>query len=95
MIALRKSEEYQELFIYGDFIPKYETESGIIGYQRNLGNKSVLIINNAKSEETALPITEKIKKVLISNYNNDILSNESIHLQRYQFVVLELDSSIK
>lgn len=95
MIALRKSEEYQELFIYGDFIPKYETESGIIGYQRNLGNKSVLIINNAKSEETALPITGKIKKVLLSNYNNDILSNESIHLQRYQFVVLELDSSIK
>lgn len=89
MIALRKSEEYQELFIYGDFTPIYESKPGVIGYERSLNGQKVLIINNAKSEETVLPALAAIRKVLLSNYENVTLQDDIIRLQRYQLLVLD------
>ena len=89
MIALRKSEEYQELFIYGDFTPIYESKPGVIGYERSLNGQRVMIINNAKSEETVLPALGAIRKVLLSNYENVTLQDDIIRLQRYQLLVLD------
>ncbi len=93
MIALRRSAEYQELFIYGEFNPVYETEPGIIGYERRLNDQKVLIINNAKSTEAVLPMSGMVKKILLSNYENTILQNNSIKLQRFQLLILEPISS--
>ncbi|MDE5696914.1 MAG: alpha-glucosidase [Lachnospiraceae bacterium] len=89
MISLRKSDEFQELFLYGEFTPVYEAEPGVIGYERRLDDKSVLVINNAKPTETILPILGTIKKVLLSNYENPVLQNDNIKLQRYQLLILE------
>lgn len=89
MISLRKSDEFQELFIYGAFAPIYETEPGIIGYERSLNDKKVLVINNAKPTETILPVTGIMKKILLSNYENTVLENDMIRLQRYQLLILE------
>ncbi|MBD5515084.1 MAG: alpha-glucosidase [Lachnospiraceae bacterium] len=89
MISLRKSDEFQELFIYGEFTPIYETEPGIIGYERRLNDKRVLIINNAKSTEAILQVSGTIKKILLSNYKNTVLQNGIIKLHRYQLLILE------
>lgn len=93
MVALRKSETYQDLFIYGDIVPMYETESGIIGYERRLNNKSVLIVINAKPNETVLLLSRKIKGVLLSNYKKIRLQDDVLRLQRFQILVLDSDKN--
>lgn len=90
MIALRKSENFQELFIYGDITPLYETESGIIGYERRLHAKRVVIINNAKSTDAVLPLSGKVKQVLLSNYENVMIKDRIVRMKRFQLLVLEM-----
>lgn len=90
MIALRKSGDFQELFIYGSFTPVYEEEPGVIAYRRSYDGRSVLIINNAKPQETALALPGTVTNTLLSNYDKVILNDGMIQLKRYQTVVLEL-----
>lgn len=89
MISLRKSDEFQELFIYGAFAPIYEAEPGIIGYERSLNDKKVLVISNANPAEAILPVPGIMKKILLSNYENTVLENDMIRLQRYQLLIVE------
>lgn len=90
MIALRKCEEFQDLFIYGDITPIYETESGIIGYKREFNQKKVIIINNATPRTVVLPLLGTVKKVLLSNYKDIILTDSTIQMQRFQLLALEM-----
>jgi len=46
LIALRKSEEFRELFTYGDFQPMLEKEDGILSYCRRLNGKTVAVVAN-------------------------------------------------
>lgn len=46
LLALRKSEEFRELFTYGDFQPMLETEDGILAYCRSLNGKKVVVAAN-------------------------------------------------
>ena len=46
LIALRKSEEFRELFTYGDFQPMLEKEDGILSYCRRLNEKNVVVVAN-------------------------------------------------
>ena len=46
LIALRKSEEFRELFTYGDFQPMLEKEDGILSYCRRLNEKTVAVVAN-------------------------------------------------
>ena len=46
LLALRKSEEFRELFTYGDFRPMLETEDGILSYCRSLNEKNVVVVAN-------------------------------------------------
>lgn len=89
MIALRKSEAFQELFIYGSITPMYASESGIIGYERSLGSRSVVIVINTRSEAAVLSLPGKIKRVLLSNYSNVTLPDDALRLERFQVLVLE------
>lgn len=90
MIALRKSGDFQELFIYGSFTPIYEEEPGIIAYKRSYDGRSVLIVNNAKPEETTLVLPDTVKNMLLSNYDTVILNDGMLRLKRYQTAVMEL-----
>lgn len=90
MIALRKSEDFQELFIYGSFEPIYEEESGVIAYTRSYNDRSVIIINNAKPAETTLTLPGPVKDMLLSNYSTVDINESTIRLKRYQMVVMEL-----
>lgn len=90
MIALRKSGDFQELFIYGSFDPLYEDEPGVIAYRRSYDGRSVAVINNAKPDEAALTLPGTVKSTLLSNYDTIVINSGIIHLKRYQTVVLEL-----
>ena len=54
LIALRKSEEFRELFTYGDFHPMLEQEEGILAYCRSLKGKQVVVAANFGREPAAV-----------------------------------------
>ena len=54
LLALRKSEEFRELFTYGDFQPMLEKEDGILSYCRSLNEKTVVVVANFGKETTSV-----------------------------------------
>lgn len=93
MIALRKSEKYQNLFIYGEFTPVFETVDGVIAYERKDSERCVLVINNAKPYKEQLEIDYLVKNILLSNYNREKIENKFLRLEAYESVIIEVEHS--
>lgn len=87
LIALRKSEEFRELFTYGDFIPAYENEDNIFAYRRALNDREVLVIANFDCKTRTLDGIQKAKNVLLSNEEVSLETGKLL-LQPSQVVVL-------
>lgn len=74
LIALRKSEEYKEVFTYGTFAPVYEEQELVMAFYRiseeenqETPKKRVLVAANFGREAAELPLEYKVSKVLLSN----------------------------
>ena len=74
LIALRKSEEYKEVFTYGVFAPVYGEQESVMAFYRTLeeenqenGEKRVLVAANFGKEPVELQPEYKVSKVLLSN----------------------------
>ena len=67
LVALRKSDEFKELFTYGRCVPAYEDTDGIMAYYREDENKRVLVVANFGSKEAQIRLDGSVKKVLLSN----------------------------
>jgi len=67
LVALRKSPEYKEIFVYGEFVPEYMDEENVMAYSRVLGNRRVLVVSNFGREPIHLSLKYAAKKVLLSN----------------------------
>lgn len=91
MIALRKSDEYSELFIYGSLTPVYEKTDGVIAYEREYQGRCVLIICNLKAALQELPFGWKVKKILLSNHKDVNIKKEKIYLRGYEVVIVETE----
>ena len=70
LVALRKSDEFKELFIYGRCVPAYEDTDGVMAYYREDADKRVLVVANFGREEAQIRLDGSVKKVLLSNRNN-------------------------
>ena len=78
LVALRKSDEFKELFTYGRCIPAYEDTDGIMAYYREDENKRVLVVANFGSKEAQIRLDGSVKKVLLSNTNDAEKSTVSV-----------------
>lgn len=73
LIALRKSEEYKEVFTYGWFAPVYGDQEKIMAFYRYLDGeakkpeKRVLVAANFGEGPMELPLEYKVKETLLSN----------------------------
>ena len=67
LISLRKSEEYGEVFIYGDFCPAYLDKDKIYAFYRKLNDKKILVAANFGQDDVALELEKENKEVLLSN----------------------------
>lgn len=74
LLALRKSEDYGEVFTYGDFVPAYEGEEMLLAYYRQDERKKVLVAANFGKGETSF-LLEKEGKEILKN-RKDVLSRE-------------------
>lgn len=100
LIALRKSEEYREVFTYGTFRPAFEEEDGIFAFYREGDHgKRILIAANFGKEKKCLKLPAPIRKCLLTN--DDKASKESLpildkkgeglYLESCKVAVLELE----
>ena len=88
LLALRKSEEYREIFTYGDFTPLFETEENILAYRRNLEGKDIIVVANFGQMECCLRNDMfRNRRVLLSN-ENVMLKDDTLKLHTAQVVVL-------
>ena len=78
LVALRKSDEFKELFTYGRCVPAYEDTDGIMAYYREDENKRVLVVANFGSKEAQIRLDGSVKKVLLSNANDAEKSTVSV-----------------
>ena len=92
LLALRKSENYKEVFTYGTFTPLFENEENIFAYERKLTDKSVMVFANFGSKETSLFVDGASKlSVLLSNMNTANPCGSQITLQSCQVIVVAPD----
>lgn len=68
LIALRKSEEYREIFTYGEFVPVLEEEEGIFAFCRKGENgERVLVAANFGREGKTVKLPEGPLSILLTN----------------------------
>lgn len=88
LLALRKSEEWKEIFTYGKFIPLFEKEENIFAYERKLNDKSAFILVNFGKENAVLSLNDIANHpILLNNKKIVLLENNQITLQSCQVVV--------
>mgnify|MGYP000837261719 FL=1 len=88
LIALRKSEEYRELFTYGKVEPAYENADHVMAYYRILQGRRVLVAANFGTDTIELDWEVPAKKVLLSNKKRTNAENKLI-LEKCEVFVTE------
>ena len=87
MISLRKSEEYKDVFVYGEFKNVDVCNDNLFVYQRILGDRKVAVIVNMRGNEEKISLPFSIKKVLLHNYEDE----DNTRLRPYESYVVEVE----
>lgn len=90
MLALRKSEEYKEVFVYGKYDSIYEDMKDIYIYTRRTQDKKVCVVTNMTDKIKEVYVPCKIKKVLLKNYDKEYTSSE-FTLSPFEVIVYEVE----
>ena len=90
LIALRKNPEYKETVVYGALEPFMEDRHNLMAYYRK-GDKTLLVAGNYQWEEQEITLPAACKKVLINNYPDVVMDEETVKLHGYQVLVMELN----
>lgn len=90
LVALRKSLEYKEVFIYGQFVPVYEDTESIMAFYRVDEEKRMLVAANFGREAVEVKLEYPVQRVVLSNCEK-VLGNEehTLCLKSCEVVVIE------
>ena len=88
LIALRKSEEYKDTFVYGQLTPAYLEMERLMAFYRNGVHERILVIGNFKMEEQEIDLEEPYRKILLNNYETVREDGKKLFLKGYQVLVL-------
>lgn len=89
LINLRKSNEYKEVVVYGEFIPDLEVYDNVIAFYRKGTNKCLMVIINYQNKEQIINFN-KTYKILINNYKDLKFVNNELMLKPYQGIIIEI-----
>lgn len=89
LIVLRKNPEYKETIVYGELIPYLEEQHNLMAYYRK-GDKTLLVLGNFQKEPQTVKLPSACRKVLLNNYPELKVTEDSVVLDDYQAVVIEL-----
>lgn len=89
LIAVRKSPEYKDAFIYGKFVPVYQDTDTIMAYYREHGNQRILVAANFGEKTVELRLEYAIKRVILSNQNKLKKPEQMLKLKCCEVIVIE------
>lgn len=89
LIALRKNAEYKETIVYGSLEPVWEDRRNLMSYFRK-GDKTLLIIGNYQMETQTVTLPSPYKCILLNNYPDLSEKENTLSLQGYQVLIMEL-----
>lgn len=90
LIALRKSPEWKDVFVYGEFLPFYEEDKNVFAFLRVLDGKRVMVLGNFGQDEAELTLPRELKRVLLCNKHREVNKGGGIVLEPCEALVLEL-----
>ena len=92
LIALRKSDEFKNVFTYGEFIPEYEEMDDILAFYRTDAATSILVVANFGTDAASIELKGNVKRVLMSNQKNETVdyTKNRLNLKSCEVVVLEM-----
>ena len=90
MLALRKSEEYKEVFVYGKYDSVFEDMRDVYIYTRRTNDKRVCVVTNMREGKKEVTLPFGIKKVLLQNYDKEY-NSKTLLLDAFETVVFETE----
>ena len=90
LTALRKNPAYKETLVYGDFVPYMEDRHNLMAYYRK-GDKTLLVLGNFQKAPQTVKLPAPYKEILLNNYPALKITEDSVVLDDYQAVILELE----
>jgi len=90
LVALRSSGEYSEAIVYGEHQLLDPEDQTVYAYLRKGTQRSLLVIANFSGEPQSRSYPYEIKAEVVNNYPDSPASLQSITLQPYQAVVVEV-----
>lgn len=89
LIALRKNSVYQEVIVYGQFVPVKEVNLNTLVYERVCQDQKMIVAINPTNQIQNIALEAKYTQLVVSNYENQIIEGHSFYtLQPYESVVL-------
>lgn len=71
LIALRKNEDYKEVFTYGEFKPAFEESEQLFAFYRQNHRSKILVVANFSEEKVILDLNNEVEELLICNLIDD------------------------
>lgn len=90
LINLRKSEEYKQALVYGEFEPILEEHDNLFAFYRNGESKKLMVLANFQNEDQVIELPKLYTKILINNCSALNQEENKITLQGYQVIILEV-----
>ena len=93
LVALRKSDEFKNVFTYGEFIPEYEEMDHIQAFYRKDAATCILVAANFGTDAAGIELKGDVKKVLLSNQKDETADYKEnrLNLKSCEVVVLEME----
>ena len=93
LVALRKSDEFKNVFTYGEFIPEYEEMDDILAFYRADAATSILVVANFGTDAASIELKGNVKRVLMSNQKNETVdyTKNRLNLKSCEAVVLDME----
>ncbi len=88
MIDLRKSADYSDTLIYGEFEPYHREQKNLLAYTRRL-DKNIIVIANYQQKPQEVTLPGPAKKILLSNLGRQTVADTAITLDSYELLILE------
>ena len=93
LVALRKSDEFKNVFTYGEFIPEYEEMDDIQAFYRKDAAKCILVAANFGTDAAGIELKGDVKRILLSNQKDETVdcTKNRLNLKSCEVVVLEME----
>ena len=90
LLTLRKSNQYSDIFVYGDFKSINENENGVFVYTRSYNGKTIAVVVNMKEEVKDINLPFEVNNVLLSNYDKSYEKTNNLTLNPFETLVFEI-----